>query len=401
MRVLQINSVCGVGSTGRIATDIHSILLDQGSESHVAYGRGLANNCNQSIKIGSKIDNYFHVLSTRLFDIHGFSSTFATKKLIKEIVKLDPDIIHLHNIHGYYLNIDVLFQYLRVCKKPIIWTLHDCWSFTGHCAYFDFVDCDKWKTKCYNCPQKAEYPKSIIVDRSKKNFDNKKDIFTGVENLTLVTPSKWLSLLVKESYLKDYSVEVINNGIDLDTFKPTSNKFKDDPRVRDKFIILGVASIWEKRKGFDYFLQLSKRLSSEEVIVLVGLNENQMKDLPENVIGITRTNNINDLADLYSSSDIFFNPTLEDNFPTTNLESLACGTPVITFKTGGSVESIDEETGFIIEKGGLDELLKKIEIIKESDQNSYVLKCRNRAVNLYNKNEKFIEYIQLYNKKLK
>jgi putative colanic acid biosynthesis glycosyltransferase len=213
MKVLQINSVCGIGSTGRIATDIHDILIEQGHESYIAYGRDLPKNCENAIRIGTKIDNYTHVAKTRLLDKHGFGSIKATKEFINKVIDINPDIIHLHNIHGYYINIEILFDYLKEANKPVVWTFHDCWSFTGHCAYFDYVGCNKWKTGCYSCPEKKAYPSSLIFDNSKNNYINKKEIFTVVKNLTIVTPSQWLANLVQESFLNEYPVKVINNGI--------------------------------------------------------------------------------------------------------------------------------------------------------------------------------------------
>ena len=335
MKVLQINSVCGVGSTGRIATDIHSMLTNQGHKSYIAFGRNLPENCNNTIRIGTKYDNYSHIALTRVSDKHGFGSKKATNEFIKEVEKLDPDIIHLHNIHGYYINIEILFEYLKKADKPVIWTLHDCWSFTGHCSHFDYVGCDKWKTGCFNCPEKKSYPASIVFDNSKSNYLMKKELFAGVKNMTIVTPSKWLAELVQKSFLGEYPIKVINNGIDLDVFKPTKSNFRKEHNLENKFIILGVASGWSQRKGFHHFIELSKKIKKDEKIIIVGLTEKQKKSLPHNIIGITRTNNIKELAEIYSVADIYVNLTLEDNFPTTNLEALACGTPVITFDTGG------------------------------------------------------------------
>ena len=219
MKALQINSVCGIGSTGRIATDIHEILIKQGHESYIAFGRGLPKNCDAAIRIGSKYDNYVHAALTRVLDRHGLGSKKATQEFINKVEKIDPDIIHLHNIHGYYINIEILFNYIKDANKPVVWTLHDCWSFTGHCSYFDYVNCDAWVDGCKNCPQKKDYPASFVFDNSQTNYLLKKQIFTGVKNLTIVTPSKWLAGLVKKSFLKDYPVQVINNGIDLDIFQ--------------------------------------------------------------------------------------------------------------------------------------------------------------------------------------
>lgn len=394
MKVLQINSVCGIGSTGRIATDIHHILLEQGHESYIAYGRGQAMNCENAIRIGSKFDNYAHVALTRLSDKHGFGSKKATKDFIKKIVEINPDVIHLHNIHGYYINMELLFDYLKKVDKPVIWTLHDCWAFTGHCTHFDFIQCEKWKTGCHLCPQKSEYPSSFLLDHSKMNYTKKKEIFTGVKNLTIITPSKWLANLVKESYLNQYPVKVINNGIDLEIFRNRDSDFRERHKLNNMFVILGVANIWEQKKGLDYFIELSKKIQTNEAIVLVGLTESQKRKCPNNIVGINRTNNIKELAEIYSASDVFVNPTLEDTFPTTNLEALACGTPVITFNTGGSIESIDESCGIVVEKGNILELSNAIKLIKRT-KNS-IENCLTRSKK-YEKREKYNEYLGIYN----
>lgn len=393
MKILQINSVCGIGSTGRIATDLYKVLKDQGHECKIAYGRGNAPDDIESIKIGSKFDNYTHVFKTRVFDKHGFGSVSATKKFIEEVEEYDPDIIHLHNIHGYYINIEILFNYLKEVNKPVVWTLHDCWAFTGHCAYFDYVRCDKWKIGCNKCNQKQCYPTSNILDNSKFNYEKKKELFTSIKNMTIVTPSKWLVNLVKQSFLGKYPVEVINNGIDLGIFKPTESNFREKYNLQDKFIVLGVASVWEERKGLKYFIELSKELSDDYKIVIVGVTEKQKKDLPKNILAITRTNNVKELAEIYTIADIFVNPTLEDNFPTTNLEALACGTPVITFDTGGSSECIKNENGFIINDANTNQLIKYINrnIINKFKADNII-----KSSKIFDKNYKYLEYINLY-----
>lgn len=393
MKVLQINSVCGIGSTGRIATDIHHILLEQGHDSYVAYGRGQAMNCENAIRIGTEFDNYAHVALTRLSDKHGFGSKKATKEFIKKVEKINPDVIHLHNIHGYYINIGVLFDYLKKVDKPVIWTLHDCWAFTGHCSHFDFIQCDKWKKGCHLCPQKSEYPSSFLLDRSNLNYKKKMEIFTGVKNLTIITPSNWLANLVKNSFLEEYQIKVVNNGIDLDIFRNVDSDFRERYKIKNKFIILGVANIWEDKKGFNHFIELANNLQNNDSIVLVGLTEAQKKKCPDNIIGITRTNNIKELVEIYSASDVFVNPTLEDTFPTTNLEALACGTPVITFNTGGSVESIDESCGIVVEKENVKELNDAIKLIKLN--NCSVGNCLKRSKK-YDKREMYSEYLDIY-----
>lgn len=346
----MINSVCGVGSTGRICTDLADMLIEQGHECKIAYGRDEVPEKYRDIavKIGSSFSIYCNALKARLFDNEGFNATKATKKFIKWVEKYDPDVIHLHNLHGYYLNVKVLFDYLRTCGKKIVWTLHDCWAFTGHCSHFTVEKCEKWKSFCFYCSQKNRYPKAF-TDRSKHNYEKKKELFTGIQNLTIVTPSKWLAGLVKQSFLRDYPVEVINNGIDLSVFKPTPSDFRERYGLQDKKIILGVASVWDKRKGFDDFIKLAGVIDDSYRIVIVGVNKKQKKQLPKNIIGIERTNSTKELAEIYTAADVFFNPTYEDNYPTVNLEAQACGTPVITYDTGGSVENAPKNS--IISQG--------------------------------------------------
>lgn len=338
-RILFINSVCN-GSTGTICKNLYKAAVEAGHECCIAYGRGEVPKGFHTIKIGNKLDFYLHVLKARLFDASGFGSKSATKEFIKKIDEFKPDIIHLHNIHGYYVNIEILFKYLKEhpeIKK--IWTLHDCWAFTGHCAYYTYAKCNKWQTCCNGyCPNKKEYPKTIF-SKVESNFNRKRKIFCGVENMILITPSKWLKKEVEKSYLKLYQTEVIHNGVDINVFKYTESNIKERYDIKNKKVILGVASVWDKRKGLDIFIELSKQLDNEYQIVLIGLNKKQIKNLPNNIIGITRTENVEELVKWYSAAEVFFNPTLEDNYPTVNLEAIACKTPVVTFNTGGSPES--------------------------------------------------------------
>lgn len=396
MKVLQINTVCGTGSTGRIATDIYKILDAQGHECLIAYGRGDAPKNINSIKIGNNLDNYIHVAKTRLFDLHGFSSTKATETFIEKIKEYNPDVIQLHNVHGYYINIELLFNYLKEANKPVVWTFHDCWTFTGHCSHFDYIGCKRWKDGCDSCPQKERYPKSLLMDNSKRNYERKKQLFNGIKNMTIVTPSKWLANLVNESFLRAYDVKIINNGVDLEVFKPNKkNIFRKKYNIEGKFMILGVASIWNDRKGIEHFIELSKFIDSNSIIVLVGLNVKQQKQLPQNIIGIKRTNSLEELAQIYSEADVFVNPTLEEVLGLVNLESLACGTPVITFNAGGSVECVNEKSGIIVEKDNLSELIRAVqkEKILKYDSNN----CRAIAMK-FDKNKKYMEYVDLYEK---
>lgn len=391
MKVLQINSVCGYGSTGRIAVDLYHTLERNGHDCIIAYGRENAPEGIKTIKIGNKLDFYWQVFLTRIFDKHGYGSKRATKKLIQQIEQYDPDIIHLHNIHGYYINFKILFEYLANCHKPIIWTLHDCWSFTGHCAHFDYADCKKWKEHCRKCPQKKSYPHSIFLDNSKKNYDQKRKLFNQIENLTFVTPSEWLAKLLKESFLSKHNVKVINNGIDLSIFKPTPSNLRKQYQLENKKIILGVASKWKKRKGLDTFIQLAGKLDDSYQIILIGISQEDKKKLPSNVLAIARTNDVTELAQFYTIADVFVNPTLEDNFPTTNIEALACGTPVITYNTGGSPEAINEKCGIIVEKQNINKLLNTI---TQFDKKKYI-DCINQAKK-FEKLNQYNQYIELY-----
>ncbi len=365
MKVLMINSVCGIRSTGRICTDIAQVLEKNGHECKIAYGRERVPEKYQkyAYRIGLELGVKLHAGLSRIFDDTAFHSKRVTKKFIQWIKEYNPDVIHLHNLHGYYLHIGELFKYLKRCGKKIIWTLHDCWAFTGHCAHFDFVGCEKWKTGCFHCPQKKRYPQSVLKDNSRKNYERKKQLFTGIPNVTIVTPSQWLARLVKESFLKEYRTEVIPNGIDLEIFKPVESNFRVQYGLEGKKIVLGVASAWDERKGLYDFIKLSEIVDNEYQVVLVGLSEQQKNLLPESVIGITRTNSVKELAEIYTAADVFVNLTYEDNYPTVNLEAQACGTPVITYKTGGSVESVP--TDCVVEKGDLTSLVGILQMKNE------------------------------------
>mgnify|MGYP000291846277 CR=1 FL=1 len=401
-KVLQINVVGNFGSTGRIANDIGDLCLSNNWESYIGVGRKERPSNSKIIKIGNNIDLVKHALKTRVFDRHGFGSKKATKKFIEKILEIKPDIIHLHNIHGYFINIEILFDFLKEYNVPVVWTLHDCWAFTGHCAYFDFVKCLKWKTMCFACPQKKSFPSSCFFDNSKANYIDKKNLFNNVNNLTLVPVSNWLNGLVNDSFLESKS-QVINNGVNLNDFTPSKNieKTKAKLRIQNKLIVLGVASIWSDRKGFKDFIKLSKLVDKNVIIVLVGLNDKQFKNLPGNIIGIQRTESISELVDLYSAADLYLNLTYEDNFPTTNLEALACGTPVLTYNTGGSIESVDNTTGFVVKKGDIAGVVtilnKKGLFVSKKTKNS----CREKALKNYNKDERYNEYLELYNRLIK
>lgn len=394
--LLQINTVVNRGSTGRIAEEIGKLAMQSGWNSYIAYGRRKAYSQSNLIHIGNLFDCYMHVLQTRLFDRHGLGSKKATKRFIEQIEKISPDIVHLHNIHGYYLNYPILFDYLAKMDIPVIWTLHDCWSFAGHCSYFDFVKCDKWQSICYNCIQTQKYPASWFIDRSKKNFIDKRTCFNKLRKLTLVPVSNWLDSLIKKSILSENNTLVIHNGIDLDTFFPRPS-IKKKLGLQNRFVILGVANIWEERKGLDDFILLSNKVSSDVAIILIGLSKKQIQKNQNSIIGLERTDSVNQLSEYYSSADLFVNLTKEDNFPTTNIEALACGTPVLTYRTGGSIEAITPEVGFVVEKGNFDGILAAIQIVKTNGKEKYISICREHAMLNYMNTQCFNKYIDLYN----
>lgn len=398
-KLLQINVTANWGSTGKIAEDIGKVAMSNGWESYIAYGRDTNPiSTSKLIQIGNKWDMYYHGLQTRIFDRHGLASIKATMDFIETVKQIDPDIIHLHNIHGYYINYEILFDYLSKAKKPVVWTLHDCWPFTGHCAHFDAVGCNKWKTGCNCCEYKSAFPTTNLFCNSANNYRRKKEAFTSVENMIFIPVSDWLSNFISESFLSKYPRKTIHNGIDTSVFSPT-NIINDK---KDKFSIIGIASIWSERKGLNDFIELRKLLPNEYEITIIGLNKEQIDSLPNGINGIARTNSLTELINHYSSADVYVNPTYEDNFPTTNIEALACGTPVITYRTGGSIEAIDSNTGYIVEQGDISDLVNKIiQVCNDSNKTKTREFCRERAVRLYNKNDRFKEYIELYDSLIK
>lgn len=389
MKVLQIN-IFGNLSTGKIAVDIARTLKENGDDCVVAYARNTLPNDIQGIKIGNKLDVYIHGIMTRITDKVGFYSKKATKELLKKIDEYEPDIIHIHNLHGYYINIELLFNYIKEKNIPVVWTLHDCWAFTGHCPYFEAVGCDKWKTGCSKCIQKKEYPASLVLDNSKQNYIRKKELFTSIEKMVIVTPSYWLADLVKKSFLSKYQIEVIHNGIDLNVFKPTYGDWVKKYNLENKKIILGVAGTWSERKGLQDLVKLSQILNENYKVVVVGVSKKQKDKLPTNILAIERTYDSKELAEIYTAAEFFVNPTYEDNFPTVNIEALACGTPVITYNTGGSPEAVNEECGLVIEQGNITGVKEAIEKLSFDEE-----KCIEQA-NKFERNKSFLEYLYKY-----
>lgn len=365
MKIVQINSHCGNGSTGRIAVAVSKRLNDHGIENRIFYSPFTKSDYPDSIMIGSKPMLRFHQLLSRVFGDQGFHSYFSTKKLVRRLKEIDPDLILLHNLHGYYLHLGVLFRFLKEYDKPVLWTLHDCWAFTGHCTHYQIARCDRWQSGCHDCPNQKEYPYSWLFDRSRSLYKRKKALFTSVEKLMLITPSDWLRGELKQSFLKEIPAVTIHNGIDLAVFKPTAGDFRERYGIGQKKMILGVSSVWKDAKGLDVFISLARQLDPEEyAVVLVGTDKEIDNMLPQQIISIHRTEDREDLVRIYSAADVFVNATREDTFPTVNLEALACGTPVVTFDTGGCSETIAQGCGALITGNSVDELLESLQSIR-------------------------------------
>ena len=402
-KLLQINPVLRVNtSTGRIMQEIGELAMQHGWESYIAYsyGRDGIKPCkSQLIPVGNRWSVVWHGIVTRLFDRHGLSSDEATRRFIRQIEELNPDIIHIHNIHGYFLNYKILFEFLSRYGKPVIWTVHDCWLYTGHCYYYSYIGCNKWQIGCRHCPQKKEFPTSWLLDRSERNFLDKKAAFTSMpkERLTIVPVSEWIRGEMEHSFLKGYDMRVIHNGINLEVFNIyDTEEVKNKYQLGGKHILLGVASIWSREKGLDDFIELSAMLNEDETLVLVGVDAVIQKRLPQNIVGIRRTENIRQLAELYSAADVFVNLTWQDNYPTVNLEAIACGTPVVTYRTGGSIEAVTEHTGFVVEQGDVKGVLEAVRKIKKAGKTSYQQPCRDYALAHFNKEERYADYLRLY-----
>lgn len=403
-KILQINTVAVNGSTGRIVEGIGLAAKKCGYDAYIAYGR---NNHTDSesklIRIGNDLSVYEHVIETRLFDRQGLASRFATKNFIRLLDDIKPDIVHLHNIHGNYLNYKYIFEYFSKNNIPIVWTIHDCWPITGHCVHFTSVNCFKWKTGCFSCPRLKSYPQSFFKDRSQCNFLDKKKAFCSVDNLTIVPVSNWLKGIISESFLGHYPIHVIQNGIDIQAFYPRKNEIqlvKKKYGIESKFIILGVATGWSNENGFYDFLKLREILNNDFVIVLVGVSELIKRKLPRGIIGIKRTDSQSELAAIYTAADIFINGSYEETFGLVTVEAMACGTPVIVYNSTACPEVVKQGTGYVVPIKNIKEIKKAIFHYKSLTDKEKILMsrmCSEYVVRNFDKNNKYNEYIDLYN----
>lgn len=393
-KLLQINITANWGSTGKIADTIGNAAIGDGWDSYIVYGGSCNTSLSKLIKVGGKWNRYLHFAEQRVRDNEGLCSRCETKKLIKQIKEVKPDVVHLHNIHDHYLNYQILFEFLNQTDIKVVWTFHDCWAFTGHCFHFVTKDCHRWKSGCYDCPLQREYPRTLF-DRSKKNYELKKQLFSGCKNLMIVPCSDWMANFVRESFLKDKRLEVIKNGVDLCTFKPVGNGNATDSH---HFTILAVSSVWNKEKGLEDIIKLRKLLPDEYTIIVVGLSKKQVNELPVGITGIQRTQNVQELVGLYSRANVLINPTYADTFPTVNLEALACGTPVVTYCTGGSPETVSRDTGVVVEQGDIKAMAEAVKKICGIPPIVFNEVCRRRAEELFDKDKCYEKYVKLYNK---
>lgn len=400
--ILQINSVYKRGSTGSIVDGLSMSMEQSGSKSHVVFGRGKHTSKSRNVvRVGSGLSVLKHVLMTRLFDAHGLYSTWATYKLIRYIKKTQPALIHLHNIHGYYLNYIQLFKFLRKANIPVVWTFHDCWPMTGHCAHFTYVRCDKWRQVCSNCAQKRTYPASWLLDQSTRNFQRKMRAFLSVHDLTIVVVSDWLGTVVKGSFLKNIDVKRIYNGVDLSVFRPKESRqiIRIRYGLQAEIILTAVSSEWNARKGYSDYLELRKILPANMVMIMVGMEENDIVKLPAGMVGIPKVKQ-DDLVDLYSASDVVLNLSYEESFGLTTVEGLACGIPGIVYDQTASPELIDELTGRVVVAGDIKAVKASIYDLLEVDKEIMTKNCRERVFRLFNKDDRYKEYIDLYSEKI-
>lgn len=394
MKIAMINTVCN-GSTGKIMGALQKSAIDTGDEALSFYGRRRGYKDMPSKKCGNNVSFWIHVIINTLFDRQGSGSYFPTIKLIKKLKNFEPDIIHLHNIHGYYLNFKLLFRFLsKEYNGQVVWTFHDCWPITGHCPYFTIVKCYRWKEKCEKCPQKNMYPISYGLDSSSRNYKEKKELFNSIKNLTIVCPSEWMKKNVEASFMRSFPCKVIGNGIDLNVFSPKKKlESLNGVSLSEKKIILCVAAIWEPRKGLDIICEIAKELSEQYKIIIVGLSDGQIKKIPDNILGITRTENMHQLAQLYSTADIFLNPSREESFSLVTIEAMACGTPVIAIDTSAVGELINDKNGKMIKEYTKQAFLSAI---YDMADRKFVAEEVRKTVKQYSDDNMSKSYLELY-----
>lgn len=399
--ILQINVDANNGSNGSIARDIGDIALSKGWRSIIAYGRKHIPSNSELIRVGTDWDVKVHGLFTRLTDLHGLGSYFFTRRLVKQFKAINPDIIHLHNIHGYFVNYKVLFDYINKYNKPVVWTFHDCWPFTGHCGHYISHNCYKWRTSCYKCPARTEYPTSWFIDNSTFNYSLKKTLFTKPENLVVVAVSNWLKSVIDQSYFSKYPVKVIYDGIDTESFQYRNSNLKTKLGIEGKYVLMSAAANWSASKGWDDYLKVASRLPQNYIIILIGVTLEQQKTLPPKIIGIQRVEGKEKLAEYYSIADVLLNLSYAETFGMTTAEAMACGTPGISYNITACPELLTKETGLVVEPGDIKGVLNAIDTIIKNGRLFYSEACRNRVLNHFDFKEVNKQYFDIYEQLLK
>lgn len=394
-KLLQINVTANWGSTGRIAEECNNYARAKGWETYFAYGR-YSNPIKSVVIAGPSIkwDVYKHYIENLILDNEGLASRHVTHLLVKRIEELQPDIVHLHNIHDHWLNYKILFDYLNQTNIKIVWTFHDFWAITGHCSHFVQANCDKFKKGCYDCPF-TNGKLLPLFKQTRRNYNLKKQLFSINKNLTIVPVSEWVGENIQQSFLKDKPTVVIPNGVDTEIFKPTimDNKYQFD----DKFVIMAVSSQWKSRsKGLNNYIAMADLLQDDEVIVLVGVPDYISKKLPKNIIGICRTNNQQELAALYTRADVVCSFSEAETFGLTIIEGYACGTPAVVYNNTAPPSLITAETGFVVPNKDYKSAYHAIEYLRSKGKYAYSEACIHLAQEKYSKDKCFERYVNLY-----
>lgn len=396
--LVQINSVANWGSTGRLTEDLGDVAIAAGWNSYVAYGRQCKQSSSKLIRIGGDISVLSHVLLTRMFDRHGFGSYCATKAFIRELEIIKPDVLQFHNLHGYYLNLPLILRYATKNNIPIVWSLHDCWSMTGHCSHFVKIGCDKWKNECYHCPLIKSYPNSWLIDSSRRNFREKKRLIEQIPRLTVISGSEWLASIASQSYFKNREIQFIPDGIDTEIFQPRANGYELRKKhgLEDKFVILASGTVWGEDKGISDYGKLRKLLSDKYAIVLIGMSDEDLATVPDGVIGLPRTKSPEELSEYYSMADCVMSLSKMESFGLTPVEGFACGTPAIVYDTTALPELISPETGFVAKFLDIEDVKEKVELLSERGKSAYSSQCRSIAVEKYDKKKCYAQYLKVY-----
>lgn len=393
MKVMFINLVYGIGSTGKIIADIMELLEKNGNEARVLYGVWGKSTNRNVIRCSTYLEYCFHKAMSRITDHAGLYSWQSTKRMIREIQKYQPDIIHLHTLHGFYVHYEMLFRFLKSANIPVVWTLHDCWAFTGHCTHYSQAGCTQWQTECTKCDLLYRYPQCDFSGDVKHNYIRKKSAFNGVNNMTLMVPSKWLAKQVSLSFLRGYPLQVIPNGVDFTIFHPRSSTLRTQYHLHEKLLVLGVANVWNDRKGLSDMIALAKQLGSNYQVVLIGLTDEQLERMPVEILGIKRTTDQIELAQWYSEADVFVNPTYEETFGLTTVEAQACGTPVVVYRTDGCPETVADGNGILVQRGNLLELENAVRVVANGKK-----RINPKSMRCFDKDEVYKKYLSLYDK---